>query len=431
MQQVTLIVALTTAFAVFCLPPLWGLFLYIAAIAWYPSYLSVQIGTIDFTVCRIIILALYINLFLHSSLIERFKFGSLDKLVVIYFAAQIIAGIATTDIFRLLENRAGAMFDMMLPYFAVRFIVTGKKKFLSLLKAILFSSVPLALLGVHQCLTGIDIFSFIPGHAYVAKARGGLYRALLTFSVSIMFGLYFAMLSPVCAGLYKTVKANKWLYLWALAIMAVGVFSSMSSGPMLAALLTALFIVFYRFQRYWKTAVITLLIMCVTVEIISNRHFYDVIGRFTFSPTTAWYRSKLMDAALFEGGMSGHWLAGFGMADPGWSARIDLRSHTDIVNHYLLVLCRYGLIGLIPFLVMISHAMKILIKSFKESFLESDRWLIWCLGGTFFGLLISLFTVSLFGPPKTVFYLLLGFCTVMPVIVKETNRRFLKPSIAT
>jgi hypothetical protein len=40
------------------------------------------------------------------------------------------------------------------------------------------------------------------------------------------------------------------------------------------------------------------------VEIISNRHFYDVFGDFTVNPVTAWYRSRLIDVALFEGGMS-------------------------------------------------------------------------------------------------------------------------------
>lgn len=208
-----------------------------------------------------------------------------------------------------------------------------------------------------------------------------------------------------------------------LSLMALGVFSSMSSGPILAAMLAVMFIAFYRYRRYWKIVVVFLIIMFSLVEIISNRHFYDVIGRFTFDSRTAWYRSKLIDVALFQGGMSSHWLTGYGLIDPGWSSKIDNRDHTDVVNHYLLVLCRYGIIGLIPFIVVIVSAFKMIIKSFQESILERDRWLIWCLAGALFGLLVSMFTVSLFGPPTSIFYILFGFCGVLPIILRENNCR--------
>ena len=89
--------------------------------------------------------------------------------------------------------------------------------------------------------------------------------------------------------------------------------------------------------------------MCACVEIISNRHFYDVISRFTFSGSSAWYRSRLIEVALFQGGMSGHWLTGYGWGvDPGWGAIIYGRPRSDIINQYLLVLCKYGLVGLVP-----------------------------------------------------------------------------------
>jgi O-antigen ligase len=122
--------------------------------------------------------------------------------------------------------------------------------------------------------------------------------------------------------------------------------------------------------------------------------------------------------------MSGYWLTGYGLVDPGWSAKIDSRDHTDVVNHYLLVLCRYGIIGFIPFIAVVILAINAIIKAFQMSILEKDRWLIWCIAGALFGLLVSLFTVSLFGPPTTILFILFGFCGAMPQIVQETNFRF-------
>ena len=445
MEATTLLIAIMAGVLVFFLSPVYGVIVYVAALAWYPQYLSVPVGTIDFTLRRIVILAIFAKLFLQTDLPRRFKFIWLDKLIIIYFAAQLLAGATTTQsLMAFIENRAGAVFDMVLPYFAVRMIVTSRKEYLTLLKSILIIAAPLAIVGFYQCLTGDNPMGFLRKyHAWKANssyspiARSGFFRADVTFSMSIMYGLFFAMFGPICAGIVRNVKKHKTLCWIGLGLMGVGVFSSMSSGPMLAGLLSVLFIAFYRWRKYWKPVVITIIILCGSVETMSNRHFYDVLGSFTLSPATAWYRSKLIDVALFKGGMSGHWLTGFGQdVDPGWSAKIDGRGHTDIVNHYLLILSRYGLVGLVPFLAMNTVVIKKLVDAYKSSILDSDRWLVWCLSAALFGLCGAFMSVSLFGQPTTVYYILIGFCGIMPIIIGKrlpnaviTNRTSLKCQI--
>ncbi len=431
MEGVTLFVALAVSALVFVVLPIYGLVVYIAALVWYPSYLAVSIGTIDFTVCRIIILAIFAKLILQTDLLSRFRLIWLDRLIIIYFVAQILAGATTIQsLIPFLENRAGAVFDMVLPYFAVRMIVTSRKEYLILLIYVLIIAVPLVVVGFYQCLTGTNLLGFLRKYhswkvnsGYSPKARFGFFRADVVFSHSIMYGLFFAMFGPICAGILSSVKKYKSLYWIGLGLMGVGVFSSMSSGPFLVGLLAVLFIGFYRWRKYWKPVVIMIIIMCGSVEITSNRHFYDVLGSFTLNPATAWYRSKLIDVALFQGGMSGHWLAGYGYnVDPGWHAKIDGRDHTDTVNHYILVLLRYGLIGFTPFLAMNVAAFKRLVDAYKISVLDSDIWLIWCLSAGLFGLCVAFVSVSLFGQPTTIYYMMIGFAGVMPAIVKKVNR---------
>ena len=396
MQGVTLIVATITSFFVFLVPPVYTLIAYVAALAWYPQYLTVPVGTVDFTVRRIVILAVFAKLFLQTDLPARFKFIWLDKLVIVYFAAQLLSGATTTTSLAVfLENRAGAVFDMVLPYFAVRMILTTKEQYLTLLKGILCLAIPLACLGLYQSITGYNVLE--PLQSYAAwgmetrvqnkEIRYGFYRANVTFLSPIMFGLFFAMFGPVCASLLRGVKRHKVLSIAGLVFMAIGVFSSMSAGPWLSGFLTLLFIAFYRYRRHWKAAAVTIIILCSTVEIISNRHFYEVIDRFTFSASTAWYRSRLIQVALFEGGMSGHWLFGYGPgSDPGWGPSLIGTDHTDMVNHYLRVLSSYGLVGLVPFLVVIIASIKRLIQAFRMSVSESDTWLAWCLFAALLGL---------------------------------------------
>jgi len=161
--------------------------------------------------------------------------------------------------------------------------------------------------------------------------------------------------------------------------------------------------------------------MCGVVEIISNRHFYDVLGGYTLVPGSAWYRSKLLDVALFEGGMSGHWITGYGFRDPNWGAKIDGRGLSDVVNHYLVILCRYGLVGLVPFLAIIVAAIRRLVWVFAHNKFEPDRWLIWCLSGAMFGILGAMNTVMLFGAPRTIFYIMVGLCSLVPTIVRHPS----------
>ncbi len=430
MVGVTLTIAAVASVLVFFLTPVYGFAVYIAVLGWYPSYLTVKMGTIDFNVCRIVILAIYVKLFLLTNLPNRFKFIWLDKLLIIYFLCQILAGFVTVQsLAAFLENRAGAVFSLVLPYFAVRMIVTNRQDYITLLKSIVIIAAPMAIIGFYECMTGNNPVGFLRDYwawgglaPYVAVSRLGFFRAEFTFPHAIMYGLFFAMLGPICAGLIPNVNNNKFIYIIGIGLMGVGVFSSMSSGPYLAALLSILFLVFFRYRRYWKGTLVVVILMCGIVEVISNRHFYDVLGSFTIDPRSAWYRSKLIDVALFKGGMSGHWLAGFGHGvDPGWGLMIDDDTRTDVVNHYLVVLCRYGLIGFMPFAAVLVAAFRTCVHAFQACLLESDRWLIWCLSGAMFGLLVSLISVSLFDQARTAFYLMLAFCGAAPAVVTAMN----------
>lgn len=427
MVGLTWALAVIASILVFLLTPVYGLVVYVAALAWYPSDLAISMGTIDFTLRRIVILAIFARLFLLTDLPNTFKFVWLDKLILIYFAAQILAGATTaSSLMAFLENRAGAIFDMVLPYFVVRLIIRNKQQYLALLRGVLITAVPLAIVGFYQCMTGKNPLGFFKEYGvwgastYVPRSRLGLFRADVVFSHPIMYGLFFAMFGPVCAGILQSVKKYKSLYWIGLGLMGIGIFSSMSSGPMFAGLLSIFFIVLYRWRKHWKSIAIVIILMCASVEVISNRHFYDVLGDFTLNPGTAWYRSKLIDVALFEGGMSGHWFMGFGYAvDPGWGPLIDGRAHTDTVNHYLLVLQFYGLVGLVPFLAINIMVITKLVAAYKASILDSDSWIVWCVCAGLFGLWGAFMSVSLFGQPTTIYYVMIAFAGAMPAMINQ------------
>ncbi|MGD2094096.1 MAG: hypothetical protein PVH77_03715 [Phycisphaerales bacterium] len=434
MQQLTLLIAVGACTLIFFLPPIWWLVVYVATLAWYPSYLTIQVGTLDFSVARIVILVIYICLFVHGKLLRYFRFNYLDAWVVIYFVSQILAGAMTSSFSALLEHHAGAAFDMLLPYFAIRAIITDKERYLFFLKTSVYIVAPMAIFGFYESWTGHNPFGFLReyrawGISTDLAPRRGFSRAFFTTSHPIMFGLFFAILAPIWAGLIYQVRKNKLLCYAGITLAAIGVFSSMSSGPLAAALSSAAFIAFYRFKKYWKLLVAVIILICVAIELGSDRHFYYYPTRYAFGLSSAWYRGRLVDIAFFEGGMSGHWLIGYGhateeaaMASADWGGRIDGRYRVDMVNEYLLILFRYGFIALIPFLAMIYATIKKLIEAWRMSLLDADKWMIWCLAASFAGLLIGFCTTSLHaGQPTILFFILLGLCGVMPLIISDNN----------
>ncbi|AQT69452.1 Lipid A core - O-antigen ligase [Anaerohalosphaera lusitana] len=430
MTAITMIIAALGSGLVILAQPIWGLIIYITLLAWYPSYLKVSLSGIDFSVGRIIILAVFLRILMHSELLSRFRLNTADKLIIVYFAAQTVAGMFTESEFNaFIVNRGGAAFDMALPYFAFRIVVCSAQDYRKLFKGILFTLGPLAMIGLYQSFTGVNPFGFMQKFAstgrlpdYTPLPRHGFYRANLTFGVSIMSGLFFAMLGTAAIGLIpaKDSPARRW-WLIGLICMAAGVFSSISSGSWLVGMVAVMFVFFYPYRKYWRGALFAIVMLLLSVEIYSNRNFYDVLGSFTLNPRSAWYRAQLIEVALFKGGMEDHWLAGYGHEDPGWSKQIDNRDHTDMVNHYLMVLSRYGLLGLIPFMALLYFVLKYLYLAFQMARNFAGKFMVWGLTGAILGTMATFFSCSLFSQPSTAFYVLLALGASMPTIVARSE----------
>lgn len=422
MASITLLIAAVGCLLVFFLRPVLGLAVYVILAMWYPYAVgTVSVGTIDFSVGRIVIIALFVKIFLSTDLTTNFKVIGLDKLVVILFLAEILAGFTTTEPMKLIEYRAGDFFDMALPYFAVRLIITNKGRYITLLKAICWSVAFLAIFAFYESLTGHNLLALGRNIGVSGIRLNFFHRARTTFRHPIYFGVFSAMAGALCMGLVKNAKDNAFVYKILAVLAFLGAFSSMSSGGLLAMVGAIGFIAFYRYRYYWKQGIIVVVLMCGMVEVISNRHFYQVIDRVAFNAGTAWYRTRLFEVAFFEGGMAGHWITGYGFEDPMWSEKIDMRDHTDMVNHYLMKLCRYGLVGFIPFCAVIITAIKKLFDGFWLLKSDEDMWLIWCVAGGLAGVLLAFNSVSLFGQPMIMLFMMFGFCAAVPTIVSKSN----------
>ena len=422
MQIVTLSLALIGSLLILVFGPLNGLIIYFIGLIWYPQPLIVSIGTVDFSLSRILILAVFSSIFFRSKLLNEFKWNLMDTLVLVYALCRVIAVSQNEPIMTFIEREGGGFFGSILPYFAARFIITTKEKLLIFIKSLVIIGIPLSIIGIYQSITGNNPFDFFAQYygwgltgRTVSIMRHGLYRATVTFTVHITFGLFLAGIATLCLGLwYQQVWSRKSIII-CFILLLFGVLSSMSSAPLFAIVISMSILASFRIRRYWPVILFCGLTFIIFLEFYSNRHWYNVFDRLAFSSRTAIYRIELIQEA-FSGGMNGHWITGYGYVGlgPGNDNTNFNWVHKDFVNIYIGILVKYGLLSLFPFLCINFLYYKRLYVAGSGVRTNADLWLIWCIMSTLVGWNIAMMTVPAMDQVKTLLFMLIRICANLP-----------------
>ena len=431
MEAVTLAIALVGVVLVLRLSPLRGLLVYLGILCWYSDWQPIVIGGVNFTAPRIVIIALLVQCLGDARLRVRFRWSVADTFVVLLFAGELVAGIATSPLDKLLQNRSGALFDTGLVYFVVRLVAGSRAEYSTILKGLLVIAAPLAVLGAFQSVTGSNPWGalvnrgavFVGATAVTDRAlemrRYGFFRASVNFPYSITFGFFFALVGAAGAGLWRSIaRRERGLVAAGLALALVGTVSSMSSGPIMAGATSLMVLCLWPLRRHWKIGFGGIVVALAVIDIISNRHWYDVLAWYlTFNRDTAQYRIDLIEEAL-TGGMAGHWIVGYGLFDPASIHEVLTHwKHTDIANHYIYQVMRFGLIGLVPWVGFVVLVVRNLRRGYGTARSAADRWMGWCLGAGIAGVLSSMFSACWEGQPYNVFFGILGAAASMPAMV--------------
>ena len=400
-NPVTLLIALVGSIGIWVTTPRKALAVYMAVLLLYPQYIVLYIGSVSLSATRILGFVLMAKMLRRGSF-NHFNWNRMDTFVLAAYLGKTSATIFTTDLLKLIERRGGLLLDTIIPYFCVRLILTSMDDILAMLKSLSSLAIPLAGIGVYQSITGQDPYLFLllgQEMPYVPEIRQGFYRAVGPLGNPINFGLVMSGLFPLCLGMTGFRKTQKnwvqsgWLY------ALIGAVSSMSSAAFFSIAVSTGWILFYRFRRSWLVILLVSLAAIFSVEMISNRHFYQVFDRVALNPKTARYRVGLTEEA-FGGGMKGHWLVGYGLVgigeEEGANEDFDWE-HQDLVNIYIGILATTGLLGLLPYLCLNILYYKWLFQLFAAASSFSTKWLVWCFLGALFGWNVAMLTVGAFG----------------------------------
>lgn len=433
-------IVLTIAIALFgfllalVLRPALGLVVYFAILFLYPQPLTLKLASFDLNTSRIVILGVLMNAMFRHKLLSKVEWSNIDFWVVTAFFAQSLALATNADPATVLINRGGNFLDVLLPYFAVRMIIHRRQDLITAIKGFALAAIPLALMGVFEAKTGRNPVGFMEKYYSFGLAgesgnpayqRHGFYRATVTLGNYISFGMFFAGVAPLAMGLLKQRVWPKLVVLGVFGLIVLGLFSSMSSGPLFSIFVSICFICFFPYRRYWPALLVVCFVGLAFVEVFSNRPFYYVLTGFAFDQETAYYRIGLIEEA-FGGGMSGHWLTGFGYVGlgPGNDNSNFHWEHMDLTSIYVFWLARTGLVGLLPFLIVNYLMYRKLYLAARLTPSPADVWTFWCVAAAMIGWNFAYWTVAAMGPIETLLYILMGVCASAPTLARAAAADF-------
>jgi len=298
-------------------------------------------------------------------------------------------------------------------YLATRLIIVDRRSFVTLAKAAAIFTVFLTAHAVVETFTGKSLYTGLGQYCPWAANKGmeyqtrfGLNRAMGPPGETILFGLSLASLVPIIWMLrHEPPPWGRWSYFLTL-IAVLGVAATVSSGPYLALLVVLGCLALEYAKTLVKPLILLFVLGCAAIEVISNRHFYHVLADFTMDPESGWYRARLIDVAIEQ--LPKYWLSGYGFVDPGWGPMINALPRTDAVNDYVVHAMTYGLFGLFAYLAVLLYSVYGVVRTYA---LTRSLWMkscCWALISSLLGLLVAMWSVSLFGQMVSQFYWLIG-----------------------
>lgn len=414
MQAITLFISAIGSLFVLILKPPKAFAVFVAVLLFYPMFLTVQLGTLDFKAARIVSMVLLLRCLLNPDLRKRFKWNNLDRWVVFGMAVSLVISLVAIKAskMQILERWSGGVVDTFFTYMVARFCTTDRRSLVSSIKAIAIIFVPLVFLGITECLTGwqpyIALTRFCPWYEVISQkiTRVGLYRATGAFGHPIRFGAGFALFIPLVYWLrHERGYWNK-LALVLVFLLMLGTLSSMSSGPWMMVIIIIGCLILEHYKYLVKPLITFTIFSCFLIDVVSNRQFYDVLVRY-INPIggSAWHRSRLIHLAVDH--FNEWWLVGYGGRDPGWGPSLGME-WTDITNQFILAGVRNGLLGLIALCGILTTAIYFAVRGHRATKDLGLRSLNWALGSTMVMVAISMFGCLFSAQAGSLYYCILG-----------------------
>lgn len=434
MQAVTLTLAGLFSVLVLLSRPTRALAVYFILLLAYPTFLVVQLGTLDISAARIVGGVLFLRCLFDSNIAGKMKWCRLDTWVIVVLMVTVSVPLIAWKMpqMKVLENRGGYAMDTVMAYFLARFCVRDYRALITIAKWVTPVVIALGILGIMESTYGIQPFfalrKYCPwrssGGGLTTNVRSGFFRAVGPSGHPILFGASFVLFVPMLWSLRH--EAGQWktrAYI-AVAFASIGALSSMSSGPWMMLFMMGGALILERHKGVVKPLLWFGIGSCFVIDLISNRRFYHVMASYA-NPIggTGWHRARLIDLAIEH--FREWWLLGYRGEDPGWGSSLGM-SFTDVTNNYIQMGVLYGVWGMIALIGVMATATIMIVRAHNRSKDKKFRSWCWAFGSLLAVLAISFTSCTFFDQSQTYFFAMLGVVGSMalgqPALEKSLDR---------
>ena len=365
-----------------------------------------QLG-VSFSIYKLVILGALIRAMYERQISFSWR-QPLDRLVIIWVSWAILSGFfhSSSD-YNPITIRLSLVYDAFGAYLCGRSYLRDDSDFLRFIKCLALVVIPLAALMLLEKSTCHNLYGAIAGANEAVGVRNGRVRAMGPFLHPILAGTFGATAMLLLVPLRRS---NPRIATGGAAACGLIVFSSASSGPIMALLLGLACLVGWRFRRSLPWVKRSVLVGIVGLQVVMQAPVWYLLARIDFvGGSTGWHRAELITSAVKY--IDDWWLVGTDYTRQWMPYGVEWNSdQTDITNDYLYMGVTGGLPMMLLFTGVLLKAFRLLGKTIHEFRQAGDgrEFLCWSVGCALFAHCLSFLSISYFDQSRVAFWMLIG-----------------------
>lgn len=383
-----------------------------------PIQQVVVLGTVHFTVLRILIIAGLIRRAAERGASSENKFAggfnSVDSVVVLWtISLYTVLSVQWMDAQALIHN-VGDFLDAIGGFLVMRFLVTDREDIrrVTTTLAVIFSIQGICMLN--EQISHVNVFGYVGGLAHIT-VRDGRIRSE-------------GVMGCIEAGAFAGATIPLFLWLWnegrsrmaafaGLVGAIVMVITSNSSTSQLALIGSFVGLAFWPLRKQMRAVRWGLVLTLTALHLVMNAPVWSLIARVDLTGSSSGYhRYYLVDNCIRH--FSDWWLLGYKYYND-WGYGM-----FDLCNQFVVAALTGGLVTLVFYIAIFSRSFGAIGAARKRA--SGDRgqeWLLWCLGSNLFAIVVAHFGINYMALGQMTEFTLLACISVAVFEAKQATVR--------
>ena len=416
-----LLVVLILGLATLLVPRRWAALPVLLTLCFVSMRQRIAVFELDFGVVRILVLFGWVRLLARGET-ARMRWIPLDTAVAGFGIFSAIAYVLRKGAFGAVIYQSGTLFDLYGIYFMFRNMLGGWRDIERIVTALMWISIPTAVLFGIEYWTGRNPFYALGGVAEFTTIREGRVRSSGVFSHPILAGCFWAALAPrFGAAWWRDHGAQRALVPVSLIAVTAIVYFTASSTPIMLLTTAVVGSLAWPLRGYMREVRWTILAVTIGLHLVMKGPVWHLIARLdVVGGSTGYHRYSLINQAInhfgdwFLLGTDRTYQWGWGMG--------------DVTNHYLYVGAQSGFFAMALLLLLLVLAFQ-RVGRLRRVVAPKLRYVVlcWALGVALFTNLVGFMAVAYTSQLMVMWHLLLALIAAPAMSPQPIRRRVPAP----